>query len=177
MDVLEAIRRRKSVRAYKATPIPDETLHQVLEAARLAPSAGNLQPWHFVVVRDKDARNKIARGCKFGKFLADSPVVIVACGDSEASPRWYAIETCIALENLVIAATALGLGTCWIGLFKEEEIKAMLELPFHLEVVALLALGFPGEKTDLGARLLHYVRPRKRLEEIVSLEKYGKGLR
>jgi len=112
LDVFEAIQKRKSVRSYKPTPVPVDVLWRVLEAARLAPSAGSVQPWHFIVVMDPDKRRKIARGCRFGRFLAESPVVIVACGNQKASPRWYAIDTCIAVENLVLAATGEGLGTC-----------------------------------------------------------------
>lgn len=175
MDVLDAVRSRRSIRAYKPTPVPDDVLSTVLEAARLAPSAGNIQPWHFVVVQDAQARARIARGCRYGKFLAESPVVIVACGDRKASSRWYANETCIALENLVITATGLGLGTCWIGRFDEGDLAAMLELPAELKIIALLSLGFPREKIDAGARLLHLVRPRKKLEQIVSFERYGRG--
>lgn len=174
MDVFEAIQKRKSVRSYKPKPVPVDILRKVLEAARLAPSAGNNQPWHFIVVTDPDKRRKIARGCRFGRFLAESPVVIVGCGDQRASPRWYAIDTCIAMENLVLAATGEGLGTCWIGLFNEKEIREMLKIPSHLKVVALLALGYPREKTDILAKLTHLIRPKKKLKKIVHFEEYGK---
>ena len=176
MDVFEAIQKRRSVRSYESKPVPVEKLRKVLEAARLAPSAGNIQPWHFIVVMDSDKRRKMARGCRFGRFLVESPVVIVGCGDQKASPRWYAIETCIAMENLVLAATGEGLGTCWIGLFKEEEIREMLKIPSHLKVVALLALGYPREKLDISAKLAHLIRPRKKLEKIAYLEEYGKKI-
>ena len=174
MDVFEAIKRRRSVRSYESTPVPIEKLRKVLEAARLAPSAGNVQPWQFIVVIDSDKRRKIAKGCRFGRFLAEAPVVIVGCGDHRASPRWYAIETCIAMENLVLAATGEGLGTCWIGFFNEEEIREMLKIPNRLKVVALLALGYPREKLDISAKIAHLIRPRKKLEKIAHLEEYGK---
>ena len=174
MDVFEAIQKRKSVRSYKPTPVPADKLRKVLEAARLAPSAGSVQPWHFIVVMDPDKRRKIARGCRFGRFLAESPVVIVGCGNQRASPRWYAIDTCIAVENLVLAATGEGLGTCWIGLFDEKEIREMLKIPSRLEVVALLALGYPREKRDISAKLAHLIRPRKKLRKIVHVGEYGK---
>ena len=173
MDFFETIRKRKSVRSFTSTPVPRDVLIKFLDAARLAPSAGNVQPWHFVIVRDKDKRAKIAKGCRYGKFLAESPVVIVACGDRKASPRWHAIDTAIALEHLVLAATALGLGTCWIGSFNEKEIREMLKLPQNFEIVALVALGYPRKKLDFLAKLLHTVRPKKELEDIVSLELYG----
>ncbi len=174
MDVFEVIQKRRSVRSYEPTPVPVEKLRKVLEAARLAPSAGNVQPWRFIVVIDSDKRRKIAKGCRFGRFLAESPVVIVGCGHQRASPRWYAIDTCIAMENLVLAATGEGLGTCWIGMFNEKEIREMLKIPSHLKVVALLALGYPRKKRDISAKLAHLIRPTKKLEKIAYLEEYGK---
>jgi nitroreductase len=174
LDVFEVIKKRKSSRSYKLTPVPVDKLEKVLDAARLAPSAGNIQPWHFIVVSNSEKRRKIARGCMFGRFLTESPVVIVGCGDQSASPRWYAIDTCIAMENLVLTATSEGLGTCWIGAFNEREIREMLKIPVRLKVVALLALGYPREKLDISAKLAHLIRPRKKLEKIADLEEYGK---
>jgi len=173
VDVFEAITKRKSVRSYTSAPILDDILIKVLDAARLAPSAGNMQPWHFIIVKDEGRRVRIARGCRFGKFLVESPAVIVACGDKKASQRWHAVDTSIALEHLVLAATALGLGTCWIGSFNQEDIREMLKLPENYDVVALMALGYPREKTDLLAKILHVLRRRKKLRDIVSLEVYG----
>lgn len=176
MDVFEAIQKRKSVRSYEPTPIPVEKLRKVLEAARLAPSAGNFQPWQFIVVMDSDKRRRIAKGCRFGRFLVESPIVIVGCGNQRSSPRWHAIDTCIAMENLVLAATGEGLGTCWIGTFNEKEIREMLKIPSHLKIVALLALGYPRKKTDILAKVSHLIRPRKKIEKIVHLEEYDKKL-
>ena len=173
MDVFEALTKRKSVRSYLQTPVPDDVLAKVMEAARLAPSAGNVQPWHFIIVKDEEKRVRIAKGCRYGKFLDESPVVIVACGDKRASPGWYAVETAMALEHIVIASTALGLGTCWIGMFNEEEIRDMLNLPENLEIITLIALGYPRKKVDVWAKILHAIRPRKKLEDILSVETYG----
>jgi len=173
LDIFETIRKRKSVRSYEPKPVPEEVLKQVLDAARLAPSAGNAQPWHFIIVRDEDKRARIAEGCRYGRFLAESPVAIVVCGDKKASPHWYAIDTAIALEHLVLAATALGLGTCWVGAFNQEAIREMLKLPQKLDIVALMALGYRRKKLDLLAKILHMIRRRKKLEDIVSLETYG----
>lgn len=174
MDVFEAFRKRKSSRSYAETSVTDAVLVNIVEAARLAPSAGNVQPWHFVIVRDDEKRRRIAEGCRYGKFLSESPVVIIACGNRRASPRWYAVDTSIALEHIVLAATALGLGTCWIGMFNEEEIREMVDVPDEFEIVALLAVGYGKKKTDLWAKILHTMRPRKKLGEIVSQETYGK---
>ena len=165
MEVMEAIRNRRSVRRYKHDLIPQEKLLNILEAARLAPSANNIQPWHFIVVTNFENRSKISASCTFGQFLVDSPVVIVACGDPVASPRYYVIDTAIALEHMVLAATAEGLGTCWIGSFNEEAIRKLLKIPDRLKIVALLSLGYPLE--------IPSPRPKKQLNEIVHYEYYG----
>lgn len=174
MDFFETVKKRKSVRSYLQTPIPDEDFRKILDAARLAPSAGNIQPWHFITVKDKDKRARIAKGCRYGKFLSESPIVIVACGDRKASRNWYAIDTAIALEHIALAATSLGLGTCWIGMFNEKNLRTMLNLPENLEIVALMSLGTPSRKHDLQAKILHTLKPRKKLDAITSLETYGK---
>ncbi len=172
MDIFEAFHKRKSVRSYLPTPVSDEDLFTILDAARLAPSAGNVQPWHFIVVRDKAKRDQIAQGCRYGKFLSESPVVIIACGDTHASPRWHRVDTSIALEHIVLAATALGLGTCWIGMFNDKELRNLAKLPPTFEIIALISLGYPREKTDLWAKVLHAFRPRKKIAEIYSSERY-----
>jgi nitroreductase len=173
LDIFKVFRKRKSVRSYLPTPVLEKDLLRVLDAARLAPSAGNVQPWHFIIIRDREKREKIARGCRYGKFLSESPVVIVACGDKQASSQWFAIDTSIALQQIVLAATALGLGTCWIGMFNENEICSMIKLPKKYEIIALISLGYPREKRDLWSKILHTFRPRKQLAEILSSESYG----
>jgi len=173
MEVFEAIRKRKSVRAYASTPIEREKLERVLEAARLAPSAENVQPWHFIVVTDPEKRKKIAKGGRYAGFLAESPVVIVGCGDAEASPKWHVVDTAIAMQNMVLAATGEGLGTCWVGSFDEEQIRGMLKIPKNFKVVALLAVGYPRKKFDVLEKMLHLVHPKKSLKKIASLEEYG----
>jgi len=174
LDVFETIQKRKSIRAYAQTPVPAEKLKKILEAARLAPSSGNAQPWHFILVMDESKRKAIAKGCRYGHFLAESPVVIVGCGDEKTSPRWYLGDTCIAMENLVLAATGEGMGTCWVGKFNEKAIREMLKIPPRFRVVALLALGYKRNKTDFSGKVLHLIRRRKRLEKIISLEEYGR---
>jgi len=165
MDVFEAIERRHSVRAYLPDPVPQEKLARVLEAGRLAPSAANVQPWHFVVVKDAEKRNRLAEGEKWTGFLAEAPIAIVGCGDKEASPKWCIVDTTIALENMVLAATGEGLGTCWIGSFVEAEVKKLLNLPDKYCVVAILSLGFPREKLDLERKLLKTARPEREWEK------------
>ena len=175
MDVFEAIQKRHSVRAYKSTPIPEEKLMKILEAGRLAPSASNIQPWHFIVVKDPEKRKKLAKS-KWARFLAEAPVVIVGCGNQKASPKWFMVDVAIAMQNMVLAATGEGLGTCWVGSFNEREVKELLKIPENYKVIALLAVGYPREKLDLTGKVLHLVRRRKKLSDIVSFEEYGNKL-
>jgi nitroreductase len=172
MEVFEAVQRRRSVRAYTKTPVPEEKLGRILEAARLAPSAENIQPWYFVVVTDHEKRKQIAKGGIFARFLEGSPVVIVGCGDRKASPKWYEIDVAIAMQNMVLAATAEGLGTCWVGSFDEGLLKKLLKIPEHFSVVALLTVGYPREKLDLTKKIAHSIHRKKRLEDIVGFEEY-----
>ena len=109
MDVFETIEKRRSIRNYEPTPVPREKLEKILEAARLAPSASNVQPRHFIVVTDRERRDTISSGM-FARFLKQAPVVIVACGDEKKSPKWYPIDVAIAVENMVLAATGQDLG-------------------------------------------------------------------
>jgi nitroreductase len=172
MDVFEAIQKRKSNRNYETTKIPKETLEKLLEAARLSPSAKNIQPWHFIIVTDTEKRTVLSKGV-FAKFLNDAPVVIVLCGDQKASPDWYVVDVALAGENMVLAATAEGLGTCWVGSFDEKNVKTLLGVPDNLRVVALLAVGYSVEKVSMANKILQLVRRRKSLGEIASWEMYG----
>jgi nitroreductase len=176
MDVFDAIKKRRSIRNYKPTPVPKEKLEKILEAARLAPSASNVQPRHFIVVTDTERREALATGM-FARFLKQTPMVIVACGDEKKSPKWYAIDVAIAVENMVLAATGEDLGTCWIGSFDETKVRNVLKIPENLRVVVLLAVGYPSGKESLASKALRFVRKRKSLDEIVSFEEYGKAYR
>lgn len=172
MEVYDTIKARRSVRAYEDREIPDGVLTKILDAGRLAPSANNRQPWHFIVVKDREKRAALSGG-KYAHFLKETPVVVVGCGDSEASPKWHQIDVTIALENMVLAATAEGVGTCWIGSFDEETASSAIGLPPQYKVVAMLAMGYPKDKLDIMA-LLGRTKNRKALEEITSQDGFGK---
>jgi nitroreductase len=172
VEVFDAIRARRSVRSYSSDQVPKEALERVIEAGRLAPSASNVQPWHFIVVTDQGRRNALSEG-RYAGFLKQSPVVIVGCGDRKASPKWYVIDTTIALENMVIQATAEGLGTCWIGSFDNNKVARTLGLPEHMVVVAMLAVGYPKDKLGLEDSIRRK-RSVKSASEVVSIEGYGK---
>jgi nitroreductase len=161
MSLLEVIFRRRSIRRYRSEQIPDDVLKNILEAGRLAPSADNAQPWHFVVVTEPEIKEKLSRG-RWTRFIKDSAVTIVGCG--YADNEWSTIDVTIALENMVIAAETQGVGSCWIGDFKEEEVKELLGIPENLKVVALVSFGYPAEKPS---------PPRKKnLETIVHYNKF-----
>lgn len=176
MDVFEAIEKRRSIRNYDPTPVPKEKLEKILEAARFAPSASNVQPRHFIVVTDAEKREALSAGM-FAHFLKQAPMVIVACGDEKKAPKWHVIDVAIAVENMVLAATGEGLGTCWIGSFDENKVRDVLKIPENLKVVVLLAVGYSGGKESLGSKVLRLVRKRRSLDELVSFEEYGRAYR
>ncbi len=171
MSILDIIRKRSSVRKYKSDAIPEDVLNRVLEAARLAPSGSNRQPWKFILVTDPAMKKKLVPACRGQAFIAEAPVVIAACGYPDQSyPRqggymksWPIDVTC-ALDHLMLQACEEGLGTCWIGAFEEKDVKALLHIPEDVKVLALTPLGCPDEvPRDRG---------RKSLNEIIAYEKY-----
>jgi len=170
--VYEAIKIRKSVRTYDTKPIPDDVLMRVLEAGKAAPSANNAQPWHFIVVKSPEKREVLSKRM-FSRFLVESPVVLVGCG--ETNGRFSVVGVSIAMQQMVLAATAEGLGTCWVGDFNEKVVRGLLKVPEKYSIVCLLAMGYPREKVDLGAKLMR-TRSRKKLEETVSFEEFGNRL-
>src|SRR4030067_3138868 len=153
MDVFEAVQVRRSVRSYDSRPVPKDILEKILESGRIAPSAMNYQPWHFIFVTALKKREVLSEG-RYAKCLKESPVVIVGCADSKKSLKWSVVDVIIALQQMVLTATAEGLGTCWIGSFSEESVKALLRVPEHFKVVAMLAAGYPREKADLWTKTL-----------------------
>ncbi|MEM2839011.1 MAG: nitroreductase family protein [Thermoplasmata archaeon] len=171
MDVLEVIKNRRSVRKYRPDPIPEEILKEVLSAARMAPSANNAQPWKFIIVRDEELKRKLVQACAGQKFIAEAPIVIVGCGlpdDAYATAGGYmssyVMDVTIAMDHLILAATSLGLGTCWIAAFKEEKVKDILGIPMDVRVVALSPLGYPDETPARTSR--------KDLAELISYDKF-----
>jgi len=169
MDVLEAIQKRISVRAYQDKPIPEEKLKKILEAARLAPSARNSQDYQLIVVRDEKIRKELAAGDTSESFIDTAPVVIVAValkpeyimpGGIPAHP----VDIAIAIDHITLIAVKEGLGSCWIGGFNQERIKEILAIPDKYRVVVLLSLGYPAESPDRKAR--------KPLREITSYDRF-----
>jgi nitroreductase len=172
MNVFETVQARRSIRAYLDKPIPQDKLERILEAARLAPSAVNIEPWHFIVVTSAEKRKILSKGL-YAKFVAQAPLVIVACGNKKSSPDWYTIDTALAVENMILTAVGEGLGTCCVGSFNEKEVATLLEVPKDYEVLLMVTVGYPKEKFDLRSKLSHLVRPRKLLSEVASIEEFG----
>ncbi len=173
LDIYDAIRNRVSTRAYLPDPVEADKLERILDAARLAPSGKNGQPWTFIVITDADTRERLVPACKNQKFIAEAPVVVAVCGHEELAYQkmggyWNSlpVDIGIALEHLMLAAEAEGLGTCWIGAFLEDEVREILEVPAGVKIVALTPVGYPAVDKVF--------RKRKPLEEIVMREKWEK---
>ncbi len=179
MTVMDAIRRRRSIRAYRPDPIPPEVEERLREALRLAPSACNNQPWRFLFVRHPARRSEVAAICRDQKWLADAPLLVVACGlPADAYPRMGGsgnsldIDVAIAVDHLTLAATAEGLGTCWIGAFHEGRLKQCLGIPAAVKVVALTPVGYP---TDPHALETATAKSRKVAEDVFLGETWPTG--
>jgi nitroreductase len=160
MDFTKVVQKRRSIRRYKPDPVPDNLIKKILESARVAPSASNRQPCHFIIV--KDPEKKKALGLREG--TAEAPVIIVGCTDPTLSPTWHLVDFAIAFEHIVLAATNLGLATCWQGRLENETIKKVLNIPGTIKVVAVTPLGYPAEKPE--------PKERKTLSEMVHHEKW-----
>jgi nitroreductase len=169
MDIYEAIRARRSIRSYKTDAIPEDKLNRVLEAARLAPSARNRQEWKFVVVRDAGARQELVDACNGQAFVAQAPVVLVMCSTENkdvmrCGQKTGTVDLSIALSYATLAATAEGLGTCWLGSYLEDKVKSVLGIPAEAMVVAVSPLGIPAESPA--------ARSRKPASEVVSHDRW-----
>ena len=151
--MLEAIQKRCSVRSYTDEPVSEEDLQEVLEAALSAPSANNARPWHIIVVTEADKRARLSKVHQYAGFCAQSPVVLAFCADAGSQPHWWIEDTSAALENALVQAAALSLGTCWIGirggspghdLEREQRVREVLGIPEDIRVLALVSLGHPA---------------------------------
>ena len=154
MDVLEAIRGRRSIRAFKSKKVTQETVEKLLDAASWAPSAGNIQPWEFIVIRKPEIKRALAEAALDQTFIEEAPVVIVVCANKNRSSQGYGIrgktlyclqDTAASIQNILLTAYSLGLGTCWIGAFREEEAREILKIPQGIRPVAIIPVGYPAE--------------------------------
>jgi len=149
MTVIEAIRKRYSCRVYQDKPIEQGKLEELFEAARLAPSAKNLQDWRFIVVTDKEKKHRLAEAANNQRFIEKAGAIIIACSNSGHVMRCGQaigpIDVAIALEHICLAATELGLATCWIGSFFPEKVRPIVGIPDDIAIIELMAVGYPAE--------------------------------
>ncbi len=173
MSFTELVKKRFSSRKFTNKLVEKETITKILETVRLAPSAKNLQPWHFVVLTEKQQIRKIA-SCYKNVWLKQAPVIIVACGDHNVSWRrsdgkdHCDIDVAIAVDHLTLAATNLGLSTCWVCKFNAMQCADILMLPDGIEPVVLIPLGYPAEEADTD----RHKAMRKNINKIVHWEKF-----
>jgi nitroreductase len=154
MDVFEAIKGRRSIRAYKSSKISEEGIRKLIDAARFAPSAGNAQPCEFIIVTRPEIKRRLAEAALAQSSIEEAPVLIVVCANEERSSQRYGVrgktlyclqDTAAAVQNILLTAYSLGLGTCWVGAFNEEDAKEILYIPSGIRPVALVPVGYPAE--------------------------------
>jgi nitroreductase len=165
-DALALLKTRRSIRKYKNTPVEEEKIQKCLEAARWAPSASNKQPWEFLIVTDEVIRKKLSELHPYARFVAESPVVFIPLTNPELHQKYHMSDTALATMQYMIEAHSLGLGTCWAGVIGssiEQEMKELLGIPGHLNILGLIATGYANEEPTKG---------RKELEDLVHYERY-----
>jgi nitroreductase len=173
MELSDAIKKRRSIRTYKKQDLPQDTVEKLLEAARWAPSAGNIQPWEFVVANTQKTKQRLSTAAFGQNNLEEASVVIVVCADEKRAAESYGVrgrtlyclqDTSAAIQNILLTACSLGLGSCWIGAFKENEIKKVINAPEGIRPVALIPVGYPNEAPS--------ARSRRPLSEIMHTETF-----
>ena len=151
MDAMEAILTRRSIRKYTKQPVSDEVLKELLEAAMCAPSAGNQQPWYFVVINDRKIMNEIPKYHPYAQMLKEASVAILVCCDINLENKGFGVEDCsAATQNILLAAHAKGLGAVWLGISpaggEAAPTKKLLNLPEHIIPISLISIGYPAEQ-------------------------------
>jgi nitroreductase len=173
MELFEAIKSRRSIRAFKSNPISDNLLERILEAASWAPSAGNLQSWEFIIVKDPGVKKELCRAALMQEFIYEAPVDIVVCANQVRSSRGYGArgrelysicDSSAATQNLLLAIHGLGLGACWIGAFNDQVVSKVLNLPPGIRPIAIVPIGYPDGTPSSSMRLP--------LEKIVHRDKF-----
>lgn len=180
MEFVDVIKSRRSIRGYSDRNVEDDKIEYLLECARLAPSWMNKQCWRFVVVREKERIEELAKASIINRWLRKVPVILVACAELLSSGKkkdmeYFGVDVAIAMEHVILAATDIGLGSCWIGGFDEKKVKKVLEMPPRIRVVALTPLGYPAQKegiSEKGRKIISRSTKRKSLSEIVRYEKW-----
>lgn len=164
MDTFEAVRTVLAVRKFKDTPLPDDIVREIVEAGRLTASSINGQPWHFIVVQDKDTLNQLGKLARTGPYIPQAPMAIVVC----MLPSQYALsDASRAIQDMVLAAWDRGVGSNWVGFNNLAAVKPLLGIPQDVDVLAILPFGYPAEQVGAG------IKKRKPLSEVASREHYG----
>jgi nitroreductase len=167
MDVYETIQKRRSIRKYKKQPVENEKIQKILDAARLGPSAANIQPCHLIAVSDPSTLKEAYKA----EWFQQAPMVIVVCGNEKSAWKrsdglnYWVVDAAIAMQNIVLVATELGLGTCWIGAFDEGKLRKALNIPKDYKIVAMTPIGYANEQKEPTT-------DRKPLEAILHKEKW-----
>jgi len=176
MDVIEAIRTRRSIRKYLDAPVEWDKIGQIIEAGKAAPSSGNLQNWKFVIIKEKERRQQIAEACLQQYWMTTAPIHILIVAEPEPSimhygvrgERLYTIQNCAAaVENMLLAAHALGLGSCWVGAFDEDMLKRAIGCTERVRPQAVITIGYPDERVPEPDEYT--------LEDVTYLEKWKTG--
>ena len=164
METFEAVRTMLAVRRYQDRPVPDEVVRRIVEAGHLSASSMNLQPWHFIVVQDKNTLAQLGQLAKTGPYIAQAPLAIVVC----MLPSRFALSDCSrAIQDMILAAWDHGIGSNWVGFEGLDAIKPLLGIPDDVKVLAILPFGYPQEQLGAGKK------KRKPLGEVASRERYG----
>jgi len=170
MDVVDAIKGRRSIRAFQSKEVPQEIVEKLIDMAGWAPSAGNIQPWEFIIVRKSEIKRRLVEAALGQTFIEEAPVVIVVCANQSRSYQGYGVrgetlyciqDTAAAIQNILLTAYALGLGACWVGAFREEEAREILKIPQGIRPVAIIPIGYPAEAPQPPSRrtvnqIVHY---------------------
>ena len=164
MDAFEAVRTLLAVRSYQPKPVPDAVVHRIVEAGQLTGSGMNRQPWHFIVVRDGAMLRRLGALASSGPYVAQAPLAVVVATDKT---RFAVSDASRAIQSMLLTAWADGVGSNWVGFGRLEQVKALLDIPAALEVLAILPFGYPARAVGRGKK------QRKALREVTHLERYG----
>ena len=165
MDVFEAVRTLLAVRGYQDKPVPDAVVRRIVEAGRLTGSGMNRQPWHFIVVRDRDTLRRLGALASSGPYVAQAPLAIVVATDKS---RFAVSDASRAIQSMLLTAWADGVGSNWVGFGGLDNVKPLLDVPAHLDVLAILPFGYPTRAIGRGKK------QRKALQEVAHLERFGR---
>ena len=164
MDVFEAVRTLLAVRRYQDRPVPEDVLRRIVEAGRLTASSMNMQPWHFIVVQDRDTLRRLGALAPTGPYIAQAPLAIVVAIDKT---RFAVSDASRAIQSMLLTAWAEGVGSNWVGFGGLEDVKALLNIPAELDLLAILPFGYPVDAVGRGKK------QRKPLGEVAHRERYG----